>query len=100
MREHKGPLKNIVGYVWECGDDYCSCSKATIVEQYVNLADRRWIVPVCIWEGEFHTDGEPGANDELIAKRAELRESDPDLAVRIEWVIYRDPETETAGQAI
>ena len=102
-REHQGPFIKAIGYVWDCGDDYCNCSRAVIVEQYQNTTDTgwkygkgRWLVPVGVWEGEFHTDGEGGANDELIAKRAELRETEPEYAALIEWSIWHDPEEVTA----
>lgn len=86
LAEHKGPLRDVIGKVWYCGDDYCDCTQAEIVERYENKTAPGWIVPVCIWQGEFHTDGEPGANEELAAKREELRKTDPDLAARIKWL--------------
>ena len=98
-REHQGPFVNASAYVWDCGDDYCNCTRAVIVEYYQNTADSswrygkgRWHVPVGVWEGEFHTDGEPGANAELIAKRAEMRESEPEYASLVKWLIWNDPE--------
>lgn len=71
MREHKGPLLDVVGEVWHCGDEVCGCSQAQVVERYRNLADSRFIVPA-------------GARDELIAYRDSLTYAE---ATRIRWEI-------------
>jgi hypothetical protein len=85
LAEHKGAYVKTVAYVWWCGDDCCDCTQAVIVERYKNAKDPRFFVSVGVWEGEFHTDGEPGAAEELAAKRAALECADPDLAARIQW---------------
>jgi hypothetical protein len=85
LAEHKGPLKDTIAQVWWCGDMWCDCTQAQIVERYHNLKAPGWIVSIGVWEGEFHTDGEGGAADELAAKRAELLRIDPELAARIRW---------------
>lgn len=83
--DHQGPIVDIIGHVWWCGDDDCDCTEARITARFRNLADARWIVPRTLWQGEFHTDGESGASDELIAKRAHLEATEPEIAARITW---------------
>lgn len=81
LREHKGPLRDIIGEVWYC-EDSCGCSQARVVARHVNRTDSRFIVPVLVWEGPFHTEHEPGARDELADYRATLSEAD---AAGITW---------------
>lgn len=83
--DHQGPLVDVKGYIWWCGDNWCNCTQAKIVARFRNLADSRWIVPRLLWAGPFHTDGEPGALDELLTKRQRLRETEPDLEALIVW---------------
>ena len=89
MAEHKGPLIRTVGEVWYCGDDWCGCTQAQITEIYRNLKPPpgapQAVVRVTVWEGEFRTDHEPGAEADLRARRDELRLADPDAAARIKW---------------
>ena len=85
LEAHKGSLIDIIGEVWWCGDPSCDCTQAVIVERYQNLKAPGFVVRLCTWEGEFHTDGEPGAEDELTTKRQELHASDPELEGRIRW---------------
>lgn len=85
LAEHKGRYQKTVGYIWECGDDECGCTEATVVSYYENKTDPRWRVPINEWTGEFYTDHESGADAELAAYRRALRESDPEREVAIEW---------------
>jgi hypothetical protein len=84
MDGHKGAFIKAVGYVWWCGDDECNCTQAVIVDYFENK-----VVPGCVpvrrWEGNFHTDGEPGAETELAAERDRLRAADPAAEAAIEW---------------
>ncbi len=88
----QGPLIDILGQVWWCMDEECDCTQAQIVARFENLNMRArygrlntFIVPRTLWSGAFHTDGEPGANEELSAKRADLEANEPAIAVRILW---------------
>jgi hypothetical protein len=89
LAEHKGPLRRITGEVWYCGDDWCGCSQAQIVEHYANLKPPpgapNAVVLIATWQGTFYSDHEPGAESELAAKRVQLRATDPALEARIEW---------------
>jgi hypothetical protein len=85
MAEHKGPLLRTIAEVWSCGDDYCGCTQAQIVELYDNLKAPGWVVRVPIWLGTFRTDHEPGATAELEARRNALAFSDPEWHEQIEW---------------
>jgi hypothetical protein len=86
LAEHKGDYIDTIGYVWWCGDGYCNCTQAVVVERYKNVKAPGWLICCGIWEGEFHTDGESGADEELAAKRAELERTDPELAAGIKWL--------------
>lgn len=83
--EHQGPLVEILGHVWWCGDDWCDCTRAQVVARFRNLTEPGWLVPRVLWQGEFHTDGETGARGELRAKRGELEAAEPELAAHITW---------------
>jgi hypothetical protein len=83
---HQGPLIDIVGQVWWCGDDWCDCSQAQIVARFSNIIDPRFLVLRTLWQGEFHTDGETGAGEELSAKRSELQDAEPAIAARVRWL--------------
>ena len=86
LRTHQGEYLRTVGRFWWCGDYECDCTQAVIVEYYRNAVVPIAQVPINIWSGPFHTEGEYAATwDELMAKREELRLSDPDLEARIEW---------------
>jgi len=87
LAEHQGELLRIEGYVWYCGDDWCDCSEPVIAEVYANRLVPRAIIPIAIWQGTFRTDGEPGGEAELAAKREEMMATTPDQAARIEWHI-------------
>lgn len=82
---HQGALRDIIAHVWWCGDDYCDCTQAQITARFHNVVVPHALVLRTLWEGEFHTDSEPGAEDELTAKRVELEATEPDLARRIAW---------------
>lgn len=82
--DHQGKLKDVVGTVWECHDD-CRCQQPQIVARFYNAKDDRWIVPRLLWEGDYYTDGDTGADEELSAKRAELGVSEPGMAGLILW---------------
>lgn len=84
LREHKGALVRTVGMIWECYDD-CRCTQAVVTSYYRNLKAWNARVPVNDWAGEFHADGEPGADRELAIYRRALKETDPDLEAAIEW---------------
>lgn len=85
--KHQGPLIDIRANVWWCGDYWCDCTQAQITAQFRNATDYtgHWIVPRTLWEGEFHSEGERGAKDELAAKRAEVERDEPEMAARIIW---------------
>jgi hypothetical protein len=83
--DHKGDLIKTVGQVWACGDDECGCTEAQVVNIYLNRVTRDSLVRELVWSGDFHTDWESGAEEELDAYRAALRELDPELERRIEW---------------
>lgn len=85
MLEHKGALVRRVGMIWECGDDTCGCEQARVIAYYQNKVVPRARVPVCEWEGNFFTDHESGADDELAAHRRELAKTDPAREAAIEW---------------
>lgn len=85
MRTHKGDHVRTVGMVWVCEDDDCRCSQAQVVSYYRNLVAPHARVPVLDWEGEFHTDGELGADAELAAYRRELKAEDPEREAAITW---------------
>lgn len=78
---HQGSLRDIVGRVWWCGDDVCDCTEAQIVARFRNKVDPRFVVPRILWRGEFHTDGEAGADRELAARRAEVEADEPELSI-------------------
>ena len=84
LREHKGEYIDTRGTVWDCGDDYCGCSKAEVYERYKNLKAPGFVVNVGVWEGPFHTDHEPGAEDDLRAYRDSLP---PERVAAIRWLI-------------
>lgn len=84
MSKHKGALIQTVGMVWEC-DDECDCTEAQIVSYYQNKVVRNARVPVVDWSGEWHTEGEPGADAELAAYRRELKAEDPEREAAIVW---------------
>ncbi len=85
LAAHQGEFLRRVGHVWECGDDDCGCEQAVVIAYYRNKVVPRARVPVGEWAGEFRTDHEPGADEDLVAHRHALRESDPDLEASIEW---------------
>lgn len=85
MDEHKGDYLYTIGRIWECNDDYCDCSEAQIQEIYANKKAPGWIIRNTIWNGKFYTDGEPGAYEELSAKRLEMMLEDPVRASMIRW---------------
>jgi hypothetical protein len=85
LAAHKGPLLRTVGEVWWCGDDYCDCTQAQIVEIYRNKVVQPGVVRIAIWQGAFFTEGEPGAYEELQAKRAKMKGADPGAEAEIEW---------------
>lgn len=85
LEKHKGPLLRVVGEVWRCGDDYCDCTQAQLVEIYRNKVVQPAVVRVVVWEGEFFTDGETGAYEQLQAKREEMKITDPSAEARIQW---------------
>jgi hypothetical protein len=82
LEEHRGEFVKTIGFVWGCGDDYCRCEEAQVQKIYRDKTDGRFIIRETIWSGEFHTDGEPGAWDELQAYRESLS---PDRQAEIEW---------------
>lgn len=84
LREHKGDYIKSWGYVWTCEDE-CGCSQAQVVDFYQNKVVHSARVPITAWEGEFHTECEPGADAELAEYRRALRESDPEREAAIEW---------------
>lgn len=81
---HQGSLINIDADVWWCGDNWCDCTQAQITARFRNATDYtgHWIVPITLWQGEFHSEGESGT---LAAKRAEVERDEPEMAVRIIW---------------
>jgi hypothetical protein len=85
LSTHKGQYIDTIAEVWWCDDEWCDCTRAQIVERYQNLRCPGFVVRIGIWEGPFHSDGEAGADEELRAKRAELRANDPALEARINW---------------
>lgn len=85
FEEHRGPLVRTVGRVWDCGDDECGCTRPEILNVYRNRVVPNFYVSELVWEGTFRTDHEPGADEELAAKRAELAVLDPSLHGRVEW---------------
>lgn len=84
-REHKGEFRGVEGYVWDCGDDICRCSRADLVAVFRNSKVRSCFVRISIYEGTFFSDGEPGADAELAALRLALAEHAPDLEVAVTW---------------
>lgn len=84
LEKHKGAYIQTVGMVWECGDDECGCTEAQIVAYYENKVVRAR-VPITEWAGEFHTEHEGGADEELAAYRRALREGDPQREASIIW---------------
>ncbi len=82
--EHKGPYVDSIGMVWECGDDYCNCTEAQIVDRYRNLKTNG-LVLTGVWNGTFYTDGEQGAEAELAEERRRLRVQDPEREAAIRW---------------
>jgi hypothetical protein len=76
------------GYVWWCGDEWCDCSQAKIVwrdRPRWRFGDQKPLDVRTVWQGEFHTDGEPGATTELNRIARRLRRHQHDLYARIEW---------------
>lgn len=84
LAEHKGEYVDTIGLVWECGDDYCNCTQAQIVDRFKNRKVPA-VVSLLAWEGTFFTDREQGADAELAAKRRELARVDPDREAAITW---------------
>jgi hypothetical protein len=83
--KHKGAYVRTVGMVWECGDE-CGCTQAVVFDDFANkVAGPRFRIPVRVWEGDFHTDHEDGADAELAAYRRDLAMSDPAREAAIEW---------------
>lgn len=85
MDKHKGPLVRTVGMVWECYDDECGCTQAQIISYYRNKVVWNAVVPVVDWEGEFHTDHESGADEELAVHRRQLKLQAPEREASIQW---------------
>ena len=83
VNPRRGPFKRLVAYVWRCGDDWCGCSQACIDAQYANASDQRFIWSERLWEGEFYTDHEPGAQDELDAIETAMRDAWPEVAAQL-----------------
>lgn len=58
-------------YVWDCGDEMCGCSQARITAIHRNKtfvtpnSTHRGYVYIDLWSGEWHSEGEPGAADDL-----------------------------------
>lgn len=86
MRAHKGALRALVGRVWYCGDDYCDCSEP-VIEAVFDNSRVTGVVRVALWVGDFRTDGDEGAMDDLLAVKTEIERADPPFARRIEWVL-------------
>ena len=84
LRVHKGAYLYSWGEVWTCGDD-CNCTQAQVTDFYQNRVVRNARVPITVWEGEFHTEYEQGADAELAQYRRELRASDPEREAAIRW---------------
>lgn len=85
MTDHKGEFLYRWGRVWECGDDECGCTEAQIVAYYQNKVVHNGRVPVVEWSGEFRSDHEAGADEELAAHRRHLREADPQYEAATQW---------------
>jgi hypothetical protein len=90
LAKHKGRHLRTVGYIWQCGDDYCECEQAQVVDYFENKADHRWRVPITVWEGTFTTregryDGGPSPAAELAEYRRALRITNPEREASIEW---------------
>jgi hypothetical protein len=83
-REHKGEFLYTEGYVWECGDDDCACSHASLVAVFAN-SEVQSFVRIPLWQGRFFTDHEAGADAELAAMRQALRETAPDIEAATRW---------------
>lgn len=79
----RGPFKRVIAYVWSCEDDWCGCTMACIDAQYATASNQRFIWSERVWEGEIHTDYEPGAQEELDAIEAAMRTAWPEAAARI-----------------
>jgi hypothetical protein len=78
-----------VAIAWWCGDEVCDCTQAQIDKVTPNVtAGYPWIARERVWEGEFFSDGEPGAREELRACRAFYERWLPEVAARIEWPSY------------
>ena len=81
----KGPFIAIVGYVWDCGDDVCNCTQATIEALWKNADAPGWLVREYVWQGEFHTDGESGASEELMEVRSAMALFWPEAEAKVAW---------------
>ncbi len=64
--------------MWWCGDYDCDCTEARIVA--IDGYER-----TLVWEGEFRSEGEPGATTELNRVAQLLRRHHHDVYRRISW---------------
>lgn len=63
----------LFAHVWWCGDEWCDCTQAQIERVGPNrTAGPPFVIRESVWEGEFYTDGEQGAEADLQQHLAEL----------------------------
>ena len=77
--------RKLVGYIWDCEDPYCECTRPVIEEITPNLElGYPWIHRKRVWEGSFHNQ----------ASMVELAEQEWELVkefTRRFWSIAKHP---------
>jgi len=90
--------EHLSAYVWYCGDEVCDCSQAQVVRVGPNrTAGPPWVTREPVWEGQFYSDDEQGAEADLQQHLAEL-----EAAGEIEVVtaqMYRDAMSESKRES-